>query len=96
MKSSILAVACIFAATAAIAQDQSGTAVSANAAGASKGQLLVAANGARLGTVYRLTADGSPQVIIDGRMVTIPAATVSLSNGKLMTSLSKSAVSEIH
>jgi hypothetical protein len=95
MKFSIFAVACIFAATAAVAEDQSGT-VAANAAAASKGQLLLAANGARLGTVYRLTADGSPQVIIEGRMVTIPATTLSVSNGKLMTSLSKTAVSEIH
>jgi hypothetical protein len=95
MKFSIFAVACIFAATAAVAEDQSGT-VAANAAAASKGQLLLAANGARLGTVYRLTAAGSPQVIIEGRMVTIPATTLSVSNGKLMTSLSKTAVSEIH
>jgi hypothetical protein len=95
MKSSILVMACIFAAGAAVAQDQPGAAA-ATLASASKGQMVVAANGARLGTVYRLTADGSPQVIIDGRMVTIPATTLSVSDGKLMTSLSKSAVSAIH
>lgn len=96
MKSSILVMACMFAAGAAVAQDQAGAAAATPVASATKGQMVVSANGARLGTVYRLTADGSPQVIIDGRMVTIPATTLSVSDGKLTTSLSKSAVSAIH
>jgi hypothetical protein len=96
MKSSILVIACIFAAGTAVAQDQAGTGAATTLTSATKGQMLVAANGARLGTVYRLTADGSPQVIIDGRMVTIPATTLSVSDGKLVTSLSKSAVTAIH
>lgn len=62
----------------------------------SKGQMLVSANGARLGVVYRVAADGSPQVMFDGKLVTIPVATLSTSDGKLVTSLSKSAVSDLH
>lgn len=54
--------------------------------------MLVSANGARLGTVNRVAADGSPQIIIDGKLVTVPAATLSTVNGKLTTSLSKSEV----
>ncbi len=54
--------------------------------------MLVSANGARLGTVNRLAADGSPQIIIDGKLVTVPLATLSTVNGKLTTSLSKSEV----
>lgn len=34
---------------------------------ATEGKMLVASNGARLGAVYRVTDDGSAQVIIDGK-----------------------------
>jgi hypothetical protein len=63
---------------------------------AAKGSMLVAANGARLGAVYRLSADGSPQIILDGRMVTIPVKTLSMDGGRLTTSLSKSEVLALH
>jgi len=61
----------------------------AEAAVATEGKMLLASNGARLGAVYRVTDDGSAQVIIDGKMVTIPANTLSVADGKLVTSLSK-------
>jgi hypothetical protein len=86
MKSWILILGCVVASATAGAQES---------ATAAKGQMLISANGTRLGVVYRVNADGSPQIIIDGKMVTIPAATLSSSNGKLVTSLSKSAVSEL-
>jgi hypothetical protein len=89
MKSLILVLACVVAGAANAAVAQTATAVS-------KGQLVEAANGARLGVVYRVAADGSPQIMFDGKLVTIPASTVSSSNGKLVTSLSKAAVSELH
>lgn len=57
---------------------------------ATEGKMLVAANGARLGAVYRVTGDGSAQLIVDGKMVTVPASTLSVVDGKLTTSLSKS------
>jgi hypothetical protein len=63
---------------------------------ATKGKMVVAVNGSRLGPVYRVTPDGSVQVIIDGKMATIPAATLSLTNGELTTSLSKSDVIATH
>jgi hypothetical protein len=59
---------------------------------AAKGQMLVAANGSRLGPVYRVGNDGAVQMIIDGKLVTVPAATLSSVDGKLTTSLSKSQV----
>lgn len=59
---------------------------------AEKGKMLIAANGTRLGSVYRVGADGSAQVIIDGKMVTVPASTLSEADGKLTTSLSKNEV----
>jgi hypothetical protein len=63
---------------------------------AEKGKMLVAANGARLGAVYRVGPDGSAQLIIDGRMVAVPANTLSSVDGKLTTSLTKSQVLALH
>jgi len=59
---------------------------------AEKGKMLVSADGTRLGAVYRVSADGSVQVIIDGKMVTVPAAKLASADGKLTTSFSKSEV----
>lgn len=57
-----------------------------------KGKMLYAANGGRLGSIYRVNGDGSVQLILDGAMRTIPGTTLSLVDGKLTTSLSKSDV----
>lgn len=43
----------------------------------------------RLAPIYRIKSDGSPQVVLDGKLVTIPASTLSNVDGKLTTSLSK-------
>lgn len=61
-----------------------------------KGTMLISANGSRLAQVYRIGADGSAQIIIDGKLVTVPAATLSISGGKLTTSLTKSEVLALH
>lgn len=74
-----------FISLSAIAQDATAT----------EGKMLVASNGARLGAVYRVTGDGSAQVIIDGKMVTVPASTLSVVDGKLTTTLSKSEVRKL-
>jgi hypothetical protein len=62
------------------------------AGAATKGAMLFSADGGRLGPVYRVTADGSAQLIIDGKMATIPASTISTKDGKLTTSLKKTEV----
>ncbi len=85
-----LAAAAVLVTSAAIAQDQ------ASAAVASKGQMLTTANGSRLAPVYRVGNDGSAQIIIDGKMVTVPATTLSSVDGKLTTSLTKSEVLALH
>jgi hypothetical protein len=46
--------------------------------------------------VYRVGADGSAQIIIEGKLVSIPVGTLSTANGRLMTSLSKSEVLALH
>ena len=62
---------------------------------AAEGKMLVASNGARLGAVYRVTGDGSAQLIVDGKMVTVPASTLSVVDGTLTTSLSKTEVRKL-
>jgi uncharacterized membrane protein len=61
-----------------------------------KGSMLVAANGARLAPVYRVGPDGSAQIILEGKMLTIPAATLSMAAGRLTTSLTKNEVLALH
>jgi hypothetical protein len=93
-KSWLVVVTCAFVLPAAA----QGTpdAPAAVAAAAEKGKMLIAANGARLGAVYRVGPDGAAQIIIDGKMVTVPANTISIANGKLTTSLTKSEVLALH
>jgi hypothetical protein len=61
-----------------------------------KGSMVVSANGSRLATVYRVSPDGSAQIILDGKMVTIPASTLSVAGGRVTTSLTKSEVLALH
>jgi hypothetical protein len=60
-----------------------------------RGKVLIAAGGARLGPVYSVGADGSAQLIIDGRLISIPASTLTMADGKLTTSLTKKEVASI-
>jgi hypothetical protein len=59
---------------------------------ATKGAMLHSADGVRLGEVDRVETDGSVQLIFDGRIVTVPATTLSLQDGELTTSLKKTDV----
>ena len=86
----LVAVACALVTFAATAQNASSGA--ATGAVAEKGKMLVTSSGTRLGNVYRVGPDGSAQIIIDGKMVSVPASTLSNVGGKLTTSLSKSEV----
>jgi outer membrane scaffolding protein for murein synthesis (MipA/OmpV family) len=54
------------------------------------GQTLYGANGNRVAAIYRVAADGRVQVILDGRLITVPGSTLSEVNGKVTTSLTKS------
>ncbi|HTV96112.1 MAG TPA: hypothetical protein VME42_08905 [Steroidobacteraceae bacterium] len=93
MKSSwLIVMTCTFAMASFAAQARSAPEAATQAVVALKGKMLLAANGARLAPVYRVTEDGSAQIIIDGKLVTIPASTISMVKGELTTSLSKSQV----
>ncbi|HKX78079.1 MAG TPA: hypothetical protein VJM34_06145 [Novosphingobium sp.] len=53
------------------------------------GAMLYGSDGRRIGRVYRVDANGNPQIILNSKMVTVPASTVSEADGKLSSSLSK-------
>ncbi|HEX7857932.1 MAG TPA: hypothetical protein VF503_29990 [Sphingobium sp.] len=59
------------------------------AGGVEKGQMLFDNGGTRLGVIYKVTADGSAQIIFDGRLITVPASTITDAAGRLQTSLTK-------
>lgn len=59
---------------------------------AAAGEMLVTADGARIGRVYMVKDDGSVQIIIDYTMVTIPASTLTMKNGELTTSLTRTQI----
>ncbi len=88
----LAALATVVLAPAAVAAESSQS-VRAATEGASvnvdAGKMLYSAAGTRIASVYRVTADGNPQVILDGRLITVPASTLSEVEGKLTTSLSK-------
>ncbi|MYL98071.1 hypothetical protein GR702_09845 [Novosphingobium sp. FGD1] len=65
------------------------TAQAASPLALNAGKMLYAADGHRLAPIYRVTAEGNPQVILNGRLVTVPASSLSDVAGKVTSSLSK-------
>ena len=53
------------------------------------GRAIYSADGKKLGAVYKVAKDGAPQVIISGKLVTVPASSVSLSGERIVTTLSR-------
>lgn len=70
-------------------------AVSASASSVSvnAGRMIYGANGQRIAPAYRVTSDGTVQVILNGKLVNIPGATLSEAEGKVQTSLTKAELS---
>lgn len=60
------------------------------------GQMLVTADGTRIGRVYQVSSDGSVRIILDYNLVTIPFATLSVKHGQLTTSLTRRQVRALH
>lgn len=72
------------------------TDVAAPAVSVVAGKMIYGANGQRVAAVYRVTDSGVVQVIIDGKLVTVPASSLSEQNGKVVTSLSRSELFHAH
>lgn len=89
----IATLASLAAPTAAFAEtSQSVRAVTAEAAtpaSVTAGKMLFSTDGGRLAAVYRVDDAGNPQLILNGRLVTVPVATLSEVDGKLVTTLTK-------
>jgi hypothetical protein len=68
---------------------QAVTATGNGSVSVSTGKMLYAANGQRIASIYRVTSAGVAQVILNGKLVSVPTATLSEVDGKIVTSLSK-------
>src|ERR1700758_4537433 len=84
----------VFATPAAFAAESSqsvraATDAAAGAVAVNAGKMLYTSNGQRIAAIYRVTSEGNPQIILNGKLVTVPASTLSDVNGKVTTSLSK-------
>ena len=53
------------------------------------GKAIYSADGKKLGSVYKVAKDGAPQVIISGKLITVPASSVSLSGERIVTTLTR-------
>ena len=53
------------------------------------GEAVYDAEGKRLADVYGVTSSGSAQILLNGRVITIPVSTLSKVNNKLTTTLSR-------
>jgi len=83
-----LLVICLLAMAAAQAPAVSHANVAAGGT-AVEGTLLFSEDGHQLGPVYKVAEDGAAKLIVEGRMVTVPANTLSDAGGKLTTTLTK-------
>lgn len=53
------------------------------------GKMLYSSTGNRIAPIYRVNADGDPQVIVEGRLITVPSTSLSTVDGKITTTLTK-------
>src|SRR5436190_1168232 len=53
------------------------------------GKPLFDAKGQRIGAIYAVAGNGAAQLIVNGKMVSVPAATLAQADGKLVTSLTR-------
>lgn len=86
-------------AASAAESSQTVRAATADAAAApvavSAGKMIYGGNGQRIAPAYRVTADGTVQVILNGKLVNIPASTLSDAEGKVSTTLTKAELSRL-
>ena len=106
MKKAILAgVMMAFVAVPALAQTEGAAVQAASTAAAPSSNLPAAAEaavsarqvltnsaGVRLGRIVRANEDGGVRIIFDGRVVSIPASSLSVDGDRLVTSLSRTEV----
>ncbi len=77
----VLPVSALVSVNTAVAQDA--------LAKAMVGKLLYDGEGKKLAAIYKLDPNGSPQILLEGKMVTVPLATLKKDEDKFTTSLTK-------
>jgi hypothetical protein len=55
----------------------------------SVGKMIYDADGKKLAAIYKLDPNGSPQLLLEGKMVTVPTSTLTEVDGKFATSMTK-------
>lgn len=86
-----LPVSLAFAAAVPAAAQDAAAAATTGAVNAAQfaGKSLYGPKGERIAAVYKVTSAGVPQVIINGEIRSVPASSLSVAEGKLVTSLTK-------
>lgn len=82
----------VFAAEANQQVREPAAAVGATNVAVTAGKMLYGADGHRIASIYRVAANGDAQIILDGRLLNIPASTLSTASGKVATSLTKTEI----
>jgi hypothetical protein len=59
------------------------------------GMLLWSQDGHNLGRVYAVDPNGAVKVIVEGKLVTVPAASLQTNDGSVTTSLKKSEIYQL-
>ena len=59
---------------------------------ATKGQMLYDSKEVRVATVHKVNDDGSVSIIMDGKVITVPANSLSIVDGHLTTNMTKNQV----
>lgn len=73
----------------------SGPALAAEAAASvniKTGSTLYGADGKRIAKIYKVSSEGSAQVIVDSKLYRVPVSTISQQDGRLTTTLTKSEI----
>ena len=81
--------AVVFAAEATPQARVAVEAAGAPAVAVTAGKMLYGPNGRRVASIYAVRADGTAQVILNGRLVSVPVSSLSEVDGKVTTSLTK-------
>lgn len=56
------------------------------------GKSIYGPKGERIGVIYKVSQNGDAQIIVNGKMVVVPASTLAVADGKLTTSRDKRAL----
>jgi hypothetical protein len=80
--SALLPVTALVGATTAVAAESA-------LAKALVGKLLYDIDGKKLAPIYKIDANGAPQILLDGKAVTVPMSSLTEVDGKFTTKMSK-------